>query len=63
MTTIKQIPVSQSVWEEIVELKNSNQTFDDLLSHMIDLEKKNRLMEDMKKKENEGEYVEMTFES
>lgn len=63
MTTIKQIPVSQSVWEEIVELKNSNQTFDDLLSHMVDLEKKNRLIEDMKKIEDEGEFVEMTFES
>jgi len=63
MTAIKQIPVSQSVWDEIVELKESNQTFDDLLSHMVDLEKKNRLMEDMKKKEDEGEFVEMTFES
>jgi len=55
MTAIKQIPVSQSVWDEIVELKESNQTFDDLLSHMVDLEKKNRLMEDMKKKEDEGD--------
>ena len=63
MTTTKHIPVSQSIWEEIVELKDSNQTFDDLLSHMLDLEKKNRLMEDMKKKEEEGEFVEMTFES
>lgn len=63
MTTTKQIPISQTLWEEIIELKGSNQTLDDLLSHMIDLEKKNRLMEDMKKKENEGEYVEMTFES
>ncbi|KAF5086188.1 hypothetical protein KHC33_12655 [Methanospirillum sp. J.3.6.1-F.2.7.3] len=63
MTAIKQIPVSQSVWDEIVELKESNQTFDDLLSHMVDLEKKNRLMEDMKKKEDEGEFVKMTFES
>jgi predicted CopG family antitoxin len=63
MIAIKQIPVSQSVWDEIVELKESNQTFDDLLSHMVDLEKKNRLMEDMKKKEDEGEFVKMTFES
>jgi hypothetical protein len=63
MTAIKQIPVSQSVWDEIVELEESNQTFDDLLSHMVDLEKKNRLMEDMKKKEDEGEFVKMTFES
>lgn len=63
MIAIKQIPVSQSAWDEIVELKESNQTFDDLLSHMVDLEKKNRLMEDMKKKEDEGEFVKMTFES
>ncbi|QXO95652.1 hypothetical protein KSK55_04450 [Methanospirillum purgamenti] len=63
MIAIKQIPVSQSVWDEIVELKESNQTFDDLLSHMVDLENKNRLMEDMKKKEDEGEFVKMTFES
>jgi predicted CopG family antitoxin len=63
MTTVKQIPISLSLWEEITELKGNEQSFDDLLSHMVDLEKKNRLMEDMKSREEEGEFVEMIFES
>jgi hypothetical protein len=63
MAAVKQIPVSVSVWEDISELKGSDQTFDDLLSHMVDLERKNRLMIDMKRREEEGEFVEMIFDS
>ena len=63
MTAVKQIPVSTTIFEELSELKRSDQSFDELLSHMVDLEKKNRLLEDMLKKEEEGDFVELTFES
>jgi predicted CopG family antitoxin len=62
MTASKRIPVSEGVWEDISELKRPGQTFDDLLSHMVEQEKKRRFIEDMDRIEAEGDFVELDFD-
>jgi len=62
MAATKQIPVSEEVWAEISELKHPGQTFDDLLSHMVEQEKKRRFIEDMDRIEVEGNFVELEFD-
>lgn len=62
MAATKRIPVSEGVWEEISNLKRPGQTFDDLLSHMVELEKKRRFIEDMDRIEAEGDFVELNFD-
>jgi len=47
MAATKRIPVSEGVWAAISELKHPGQTFDDLLSRMVEQEKKRRFIEDM----------------
>lgn len=59
MTATKRIPVSEMVWRELSELKQPGQTFDQLLSEIIEREKKYRLMEDMKRIEEEEEFMEL----
>lgn len=59
MTATKRIPVSEGVWEEISELKRPGQTFDDLLSHMVEQEKKRRFIEDMDRIEAKRDFVEL----
>ncbi len=62
MVATKRIPVSEEVWAEISELKRPGQTFDDLLSHMAEQEKKHRFIEDMDRIEAEGDFVELEFD-
>jgi len=62
MAATKRIPVSEGVWEDISELKRPGQTFDDLLSHMVEQEKKRRFVEDMDRIEAEGDFVELDFD-
>ncbi|MCK9306086.1 MAG: hypothetical protein M0P17_00985 [Methanoculleus sp.] len=59
MAATKRIPVSEGVWAEVSELKHPGQTFDDLLSYMVDQEKKRRFIEDMDNIEAEGDFVEL----
>ncbi len=40
MAPTKRIPVPERVWAEISELKHPGQTFDDLLRHLVEKEKK-----------------------
>ena len=47
MVATKRIPVSEGVWEDISDLKRPGQTFDDLLSHMVELEKKRRVISEV----------------
>jgi len=47
------------VWAELSTLKRPGETFDQLLNEMIEHEKKNRLIEHLKKIADEGEFVEM----
>jgi len=58
MTATKRIPVSETVWSEISGMKEPGQTFDVLLSKMIEHEKKRRFIEDMDRIEAEGDFVE-----
>ncbi|NLB01552.1 MAG: hypothetical protein GX837_11470 [Methanomicrobiales archaeon] len=62
MAATKRIPVSEGVWEEISDLKRPGQTFDELLSHMVELEKKRRFIEEMDRIEAEGDFVELNFD-
>ena len=62
MVATKRIPVSEGVWEDISDLKRPGQTFDDLLSRMVELEKKRRFIEDMDRIEAEGDLVELNFD-
>ncbi|CCJ36024.1 hypothetical protein BN140_1101 [Methanoculleus bourgensis MS2] len=62
MAATKRIPVSERVWTEVSELKRPGQTFDDLLSHMVEQEKKRRFIEDMDRIEAEGDFVELDFD-
>jgi len=62
MAATKRIPVSQRVWAEVSELKRPGQTFDDLLSHMVEQEKKRRFIEDMDRIEAEGDFVKLDFD-
>jgi len=59
MLATKRIPVSPNVWAELSTLKRPGETFDQLLNEMIEHEKKNRLIEHLKKIADEGEFVEM----
>jgi len=59
MAAIKRIPVSEEVWAAVSELKRPGQTFDDLLSQMVEQEKKRRLIEEMDSIEAEGDFVEL----
>ena len=62
MVATKRIPVSEGVWEDISDLKRPGQTFDELLSHMVELEKKRRFIEDLDRIEAEGDFVELNFD-
>jgi len=62
MAATKRIPVSEGIWAEISELKRPGQTFDDLLSQMVEQEKKRRFIEDMDRIEAEGDFVELEFD-
>ncbi|WP_292517883.1 hypothetical protein [Methanoculleus sp.] len=62
MAATKRIPVSEGVWAEISGLKRPGQTFDDLLSNMVEQEKKRRFIEDMDRIEAEGDFVELEFD-
>lgn len=57
MTTNKRIPVSESVWRKLSELKKPGQTFDQLLDDLIEREKMHQLLQDMKRIEEEAEFV------
>ena len=56
---VKRIPVSEEIWREISQLKEPGQTFDELLAIMVEREKKCRLLEDMKRIEEEDEFVDL----
>ncbi len=55
----KRIPVTTKVWEDLSDLKAPGETFAQLLSDMIEHEKKRRLFLDMDKIEKEGEFLEL----
>lgn len=62
MPAVKRIPVSETVWKKLGEMKGAGQTYDDLLEDMIEQVKKGRLEEDVKAWESlpDSEYVSLT---
>lgn len=56
-TATKRIPVTEKTWQEISELKQPGQTFDELLSRMAEREKMHRLVNDLKRIEEEEEFM------
>jgi hypothetical protein len=57
----KRIPVSSIVWSELSDLKPAGITYDTLLEGMIEREKKQRLVNDLKRIEARGKFVEMKW--
>lgn len=57
----KRIPVSAIVWSELSDLKPAGITYDTLLEGMIEREKKQRLVNDLKRIEARGKFVEMKW--
>jgi predicted CopG family antitoxin len=57
MTAVKRIPVSEAIWKELSEMRKAGQTYDELLAELVDRVKKARLAEDIRRLEEECEYV------
>jgi predicted CopG family antitoxin len=55
----KRIPVTGKVWEDLSDLKAPGETFAQLLSEMIEHEKRRRMFLDMEKIEKESKFVEL----
>lgn len=47
MRLSKRIPVTEEVWKELAEMRGAGQTYNDLLTEMIELRKKRLLVEDV----------------
>lgn len=52
----KRIPVTEERWRELHELKEPGQTYDDLLSELVEEHKKARLFRDLNRIREEGEF-------
>ena len=48
MAAIKRIPVTETVWKDLAEMRSAGQTYTDLLAEMIEDRKKHRLEEDVR---------------
>jgi predicted CopG family antitoxin len=57
MPAVKRIPVAEPVWRELSEMRSAGQTYTELLEEMMEARKKERLVSDMKRIEEEGTYV------
>jgi predicted CopG family antitoxin len=57
MNLIKRIPVTESVWKELAEMRSAGQTYDELLAEMIELRKKRRLVDDIRHLIEEDDFV------
>lgn len=57
MKATKRIPVTEERWRELSELKEAGQTYDELLSDMIEVLKRERLFKDMREKIERQEFV------
>ncbi len=53
----KRIPVTEQVWKELTEMRGTGQTYNDLLTEMIELHKKHRLVEDVTTSLQEDDFV------
>lgn len=59
MHATKRIPVTEERWIELSRLKEAGQTYDELLAKLIEEYKRAKLFEEMRRIEEEGEFVEL----
>ena len=52
MTLTKRIPVSESIWRQLSSAKEAGRTYDDLISEMLQIYNRKKLMEKMEKVES-----------
>lgn len=57
MPAVKRIPVAEPVWKDLSEMRSAGQTYTELLEEMVEARKKERLLLDMKRIEEEGTFV------
>ncbi|GAB7014905.1 hypothetical protein [Methanogenium cariaci] len=60
MNLSKRIPVTEQVWKELGEMRGAGQTYNDLLTEMIELHKKRRLVEDINHSLQEDDFVSLS---
>jgi predicted CopG family antitoxin len=60
MSAVKRIPVAEPVWKELSEMRSAGQTYTELLEEMMEARKKERLVLDMKRIEEEGKFVSLS---
>jgi len=60
MSSVKRIPVAEPVWRELSEMRSAGQTYTELLGEMMEARKKERLVRDMKRIEEEGKFVSLS---
>lgn len=53
----KRIPVTEERWEQLHDLKQPGQTYDDLLAALVEEHKKAQLIEDMEQISEESEFT------
>jgi len=56
----KRIPITEPVWKELSELRSAGQTYAELLEDLMETKKKDRLVSDMKRIEEEGYFVSLS---
>ncbi len=59
MNATKRIPVTEEIWQELNKLKRAGQTYDELLLELLEESKKSILFAEMRRIEEEGEFVEL----
>lgn len=60
MLAIKRVALTEPVWAELSNLRRPGETFSQLLSEMIEREKKARLIAHLKQIADEGDFVELS---
>ena len=57
MNLTKRIPVTESIWKELAEMRSAGQTYYELLAERIELRKRRRLAEDIRQSIQEEDFV------
>lgn len=58
----KRIPVTEERWEQLHELKQPGQTYDDLVAELVEEYKKARLFRDMNRIREQSDFVSLEEE-
>ena len=61
MNATKRIIVREAVWADLSRMREPGMTFSELIENMIEREKKGRLIEDIKRIQEEEDLVEITL--